>query len=102
MTDITICKINESFLEVKACEDILSDLWARYSAYKAGYQFNPKFKNKIWDGKIHLFNIRSGVLPIGFLTDLLGYAKIKGYTFDFENIVSTDLKQPLDEIHRAD
>ena len=97
MTDITICKINESFLEVKACEDILSDLWARYSAYKAGYQFNPKFKNKIWDGKIHLFNIRSGVLPIGFLTDLLGYAKIKGYTFDFENIVSTDLKQPLDE-----
>lgn len=97
MTDITICKINESYLEVKAYEDILSDLWARYSAYKAGYQFNPKFKNKIWDGKIHLFNIRSGVLPIGFLTDLLGYAKIKGYTFDFENIMSTDLKQPFDE-----
>lgn len=97
MNDIAITKVNESYLIVKACEDMLSELWSRYSAYKAGYQFNPKFRNRIWDGKIHLFNIRSGVLPIGFLPDLLGYCKLKGYAYELENIAADDLKCSLDE-----
>ena len=97
MIEITIAKVNESFLEVKANPDILSELWSRYSAYKAGYQFHPKFKNRIWDGKIHLFNIRSGILPIGFLADLLGYAKLKGYEYELENITTEDLKSKIDD-----
>lgn len=97
MIQIIISKINESFLEVKADPDILNELWSRYSAYKAGYQFNPKFRNRIWDGKIHLFNIRSGILPIGFLSDLLGYAKLQGYEYELDNISSDDLKTDIDD-----
>lgn len=97
MVQIIITKINESFLEVKADPDILNELWSRYSAYKAGYQFNPKFRNRIWDGKIHLFNIRSGILPIGFLVDLIGYAKLQRYEYELDNITPDDLKTDIDD-----
>lgn len=97
MKDITICKLNESALEIKAAEDILHDLYARYSAYQAGYQFNPKFKCRMWDGKIHLFNIRTGILPIGFLFDLLAYCKSSGLDFELEGMSLDTLRQEIDE-----
>lgn len=97
MKDITICKINESALEIKARDDVLHDLYSRYSAYQAGYQFNPKFKCRIWDGKVHLFNIRSGILPIGFLFDLLSYCKTNGLSFELEGMTVDELKVPIDE-----
>lgn len=97
MKDITICKINESVLEIKAEDDILHNLYSRYSAYQAGYQFNPKFKCRIWDGKVHLFNIRTGILPIGFLFDVLQYCRTNNYSFDLEGITLEDLRHTIDE-----
>lgn len=97
MKDITICKINESVLEIKAEDDILHNLYSRYSAYQAGYQFNPKFKCRIWDGKVHLFNIRTGILPIGFLFDVLQYCRSNNYSFDLEGITLEDLRHTIDE-----
>lgn len=97
MIDITISKINESVLEVRGSEDILHDLYSRYSEYQAGYQFNPRFKNRIWDGKIHLFNIRTGILPAGFLIDLLMYCKQNNVNYELDGFRLEDLKEPLDE-----
>ena len=42
----------------------------------------PAFRNRIWDGKIRLFNIRNQVLPGGLYYHLLEFAKERGYTLD--------------------
>lgn len=95
--DIIVSKVNESFVEVNADESVLHDLYNRYSEYVSGYMFNPRFKNRIWDGKIHLFNIRSGMLPFGFVRDLFGYAKQTGQTIDFRGISQSDFIEEIDE-----
>ena len=86
MADISIKKLNESFIEISAPEDISYNIYSRYSEYVAGYQFSPKFKLRIWDGRHHSFNMRSGVLPIGLTKDLILWATNQGITFELERI----------------
>ncbi len=86
MADISIKKLNESFIEISAPEDISYNIYSRYSEYVAGYIWQTKYKLKIWDGKHHSFNMRSGVLPIGLAKDLILWATNQGTTFELERI----------------
>lgn len=87
MSDISIKKLNESFIEISSPEDISYNIYSRYSEYVAGYQFSPRYKTlRIWDGKHHSFNLRSGVLPIGLAKDLILWATNQGTTFELERI----------------
>ena len=86
MAELSIKKLNESFVEISAQEDITFNIYSRYSEYVAGYQFQPRFKLRVWDGKHHSFNMRAGILPIGLVKDLLFWAKTQGTTFELERI----------------
>lgn len=44
----------------------------------------PAFRNKVWDGKIRLFNIRSNELPAGLIDHLEKFAVQRGYAIDTE------------------
>jgi hypothetical protein len=86
MAELSIKKLNESFVEIDASEDINFNIYSRYSEYVSGYNFNPKYKLKIWDGKHHSYNMRSSILPIGLVKDLLLWARNQGTTFELERI----------------
>ena len=86
MAELSIKKLNESFVEIDASEDINFNIYSRYSEYVAGYQFQPRFKLKVWDGKHHSYNMRSSILPIGLVKDLLLWARNQGTTFELERI----------------
>lgn len=87
MAELSIKKIDESFVEISAPEDVTYNIYSRYSEYVAGYMFQPRYKTlKIWDGKHHSFNMRSGILPIGLMRDLLLWSKSQGTTFELERI----------------
>lgn len=97
MSDVIITKIDESFVEVDTTEDILHEIYNRYSEMIPGAIFNPKYKCKIWDGKIHMFNIRTNMLPFGLLVDLLGYCKNKQYEFELRGMDISELKHSPNE-----
>ena len=84
MAELSIKKLNESFVEIDASEDINFNIYSRYSEYVSGYQFQPRFKLKVWDGKHHSYNMRSSILPIGLVKDLLLWARNQGTTFELE------------------
>ncbi len=86
MAELSIKKLNESFVEIDASEDINFNIYSRYSEYVSGYQFQPRFKLKIWDGRHHSYNMRSSILPIGLVKDLLLWARNQGTTFELERI----------------
>jgi hypothetical protein len=86
MAELSIKKLNESFVEIDASEDINFNIYSRYSEYVSGYQFQPRFKLRVWDGKHHSYNMRSSILPIGLVKDLLLWAKNQGTTFELERI----------------
>lgn len=85
MTTITLKKINEVHLRV-ICTDrgMLQDLNDFFSFYMDGYQFSPKFKARIWDGKIRLLNYASGILPIGLTSYVEYFAKINKCDLDID------------------
>lgn len=86
MAELSIKKLNESFVEIDASEDINFNIYSRYSEYVSGHQFQPRFKLKIWDGRHHSYNMRSSILPIGLVKDLLLWARNQGTTFELERI----------------
>ena len=42
----------------------------------------PAYKNKVWDGKIRLFNRMNGELSAGLYVYLLKFAAERGYSVD--------------------
>lgn len=73
------------------------ELKEHVSAYAANYKFHPKFKAKIWNGKISFYDIRSHLYPIGLLPQVYECAVKFGYkvklNFDISrlsNIISDD------------
>ncbi|HET8686191.1 MAG TPA: DEAD/DEAH box helicase family protein, partial [Methanosarcina sp.] len=68
-------KYNESHLRVFASRDVLYGIKDFFTFKAPGYQFSPKFKQKIWDGNVSLFNIQTNKLPVGLHDLLLQYAE---------------------------
>lgn len=85
MKDITITKKNEAFVYIDAEPSILMELSEHFCFYVPGYKFMPKFKNKLWDGKIRLFNSFNQTLPRGLIYQVPEFAKARGYTVGVQN-----------------
>ena len=72
---ITFKKKNDVYLEFegdKADLRMLSD----YFTFKVpGAEFTPQFRNKFWDGKIRLANLRDSTIYAGLTSDITKFAK---------------------------
>jgi hypothetical protein len=55
------------------------ELKEHVSCYAANYKFHPKFKARIWNGKISFYDVRSHLYPIGLLPQVYECAKKFGY-----------------------
>lgn len=71
---------NEIYMRIETERAIEYELREEFSFLVNGYQFNPKFKHGMWDGKIRLYNGRDKTLYIGLLYDLYLFAKKNDYT----------------------
>jgi superfamily II DNA or RNA helicase len=55
-----------------------------FSFYVPGYKFMPAYKNKVWDGKIRLFNRMTGELNAGLFVYLHKFCTERGYELDVQ------------------
>ena len=55
-----------------------------FSFFVPGYKFMPAYKNKVWDGKIKLFNRINGELNAGLFYYLIKFCSERGYSCDTE------------------
>ena len=75
------------------CENGLAyELSDYFSFFVPGYKFMPAYKNKIWDGKIKLFNRMTGELNAGLYFYLIKFCSERGYSVDTEE---TDYGLPI-------
>ena len=72
MEQITVKVKDNAFLYID-CDDkgILHELAEAFTFYVPNYKFTLQFRNKLWDGKIRLFNMRDQSIYAG----LFGYIK---------------------------
>jgi superfamily II DNA or RNA helicase len=55
-----------------------------------GYQFMPAYRNKMWDGKIRLYNVYTKTLYMGLLEYLVKFANERDYEVEFDGIEQAD------------
>ena len=84
MADIT-CRLKDySMLEVDVDPGLAAEISDYFSFFVPGYKFMPAYKNKIWDGKIKLFNRMTGEISAGLYVYLIKFAAERGYVVDTE------------------
>tara|TARA_R110000772_G_scaffold194614_2_gene305384 strand:+ start:11876 stop:13363 length:1488 start_codon:yes stop_codon:yes gene_type:complete len=100
---IKISKQNEAKLIVETDDrGYLRELYEYYSFFAEGYRFMPAYRNKIWDGKIRLFDLRNQQLPHGLLKQTHQFCSERGYKLKLDENVkhewtpSGDLKKYID------
>ena len=80
MSDIVISKRDEVDIIVQPSDSgIIMELSEFFTFYVPGYKFVPSYRNKMWDGKIRLYNTRDYSLPIGLLYHVEQFAESRGY-----------------------
>lgn len=80
---ISIKKIDEVNLHIDCERSIAYDLIDFFSFYVPGYRFMKKYKERLWDGRIRLFNTR-GTLYVGLLYHLAYFCKKNGHHLEFD------------------
>ena len=73
MQEELIVKVKDNAFIYVDCEDkgIMQELAEHFTFYVPGYKYMPQFRNKLWDGKLRLLNMRDQSIYAG----LFGYIK---------------------------
>jgi superfamily II DNA or RNA helicase len=96
---INVSKIDETLIRVR-CDDggTYQEISEFFTFFAEGYKFMPAYKNKMWDGKIRLFNLRNNSLPFGLLDHLKGFAKTRNYEITVDPKIDQFNKPSFEEL----
>ena len=84
MEKISVRKLNHANLHIQCESGTAQELREFFSFFVPGYRFMPAYKNRVWDGKIRLFDINSGELPAGLFYHLNKFSESRGYIVESE------------------
>jgi len=83
---ITITKVNEVYGKVECERHVARELSEYFTFFVPGYQFVPAYRNRIWDGKIRLFNLQTSQLYLGLVPYLTEFCDERGYAYSHDLI----------------
>ena len=105
MADIRIELQNAIHMKIECERSIEMEMYEVFAFRAKNYKFHPKYKNKLWDGYIRLFDLRSKSMYIGLLHLLEMFAEERGYTISYgknvrygDKISSEDIINLCDKI----
>jgi superfamily II DNA or RNA helicase len=88
--DLIIHKKNEVYAKIECERHIARELSEYFTFMVPGYQFVPTFRNKIWDGKIRLFNLTTSQIYLGLADYIKVFAEERGYGVDWNGLETED------------
>ena len=80
---VIISKANEVFLRVNAEPHIEYELRDHFTFQVEGAKFMPQYRNRNWNGEIHLFDLRSKRIYVGLLDRIVAFCKKHDYSYKF-------------------
>ena len=84
MTHLIIKKKNEVYVTVESEQHVYHELSDHFTFEVPGAKFMPQYRNKHWDGKIRLYDIRKNQLYTGLIDRVISFCNRHGYTYEFE------------------
>ena len=79
---IEIEYLNSVYMRVKADAGMKSELSEFFAFKPEGYQFSPKYKSRVWDGTIRLFQPMRPVLYVGLYPHLKKFCEQRDYILE--------------------
>ena len=89
-SNLIITKKDEVYVKIACEKHIARELSEFFTFFVPGYQFVPAYRNRIWDGKIRLFNLQSFTLYRGLLNYVEQFCEERDYTFEYEGGVDVE------------
>jgi superfamily II DNA or RNA helicase len=90
MSDISVIKKDEVYAKIICEKHIARELSEFFTFFVPGYQFVPAFRNKIWDGKIRLYNLQTSQLYLGLVDYLKQFAEEREYGIEWNGLETQD------------
>ena len=81
--NVVISKANEVFLKIDSEPHIEYELRDHFTFEVEGAKFMPQYRNRNWNGEIHLFDMRSKRIYIGLLDRIISFCQRHDYTYKF-------------------
>lgn len=82
---VQIEKVDEVHIRVHADPSIKMELSEYFEFYVPGYKFMPAYKNRMWDGKVRLFNAMSGMVYAGLTRYVEKFCETREYQYSHMN-----------------
>ena len=79
MDTVSVEIINAVYLKINADSGVRMELEDYFKFQPQGYQFNPSYKNRVWDGWIRLFQAMRPKLYVGLFSKLVKFCEDRGY-----------------------
>ncbi len=87
---LRISKVNEVYVKVHCEAGEAMELSEYFTFYVPGYKFMPAFRNKVWDGKIRLFDRQTNNIYAGLLHYIEKFCKERDYELDVDYELRTN------------
>ena len=88
MSDVILHKLNEAYIKVECEKSISQELSSYFSFRVPGYQFVPAYKNKLWDGFIRLYDLRTNQIYHGLVPYIEKFCAERNYTSEINFEIS--------------
>lgn len=96
MSKIVIIPHNQLKVKLKCDPSTVMELSDAFSFFVPGYKYMPSFKSGHWDGRVKMFNVRSGEFYKGLLPRLKDFAEEKGYEIEYTDKKAIEPKVKYD------
>ena len=96
--DYIIRKTNEVYVKIECERGLAQELSEYFTFFVPGFQFTPAYRNKIWDGRIRLYDLRTNLIYHGLLPYIESFCQERDYTFEYGD-PRPDLTDDYSEYH---
>src|SRR5210317_2164966 len=90
METLTVTKLNEVYNKIECDPSTAYELNDYFTFDVPGAKFMPAYRNKVWDGKIRLFNTMTCTLYGGLNKYLEKFCESRNYNIEFGSEFSSD------------
>lgn len=96
---VYVTKKDETQIQFR-CNDsgILMEISEFFTFMAEGYRYMPAFKNKSWDGKVRLANLRNNTLPFGLLAHLAKFCETRDYELVIDETITNIDRPTIEEL----
>ena len=88
MSDLILRKQNEAFIRFECEKSVAQELADYFTFFVPGYQFMPAYKNRLWDGKIRLADLRTYTIYHGLVPYIEKFCEERDYKLEIDASVN--------------